>query len=324
METGLQTANESHRKLAEGARTLSAGVGTLTNGVRALNNGIHTAATRLPDDSQLDELNAGADALVAGSKALLDGNQRLKTGADRLASGLDLLAQSLPARVDNLEGSAQGLATSVQPLVELEAGVANSGSGFAPNILPTALWLGAGIAAFLFHVRVLPRDARGFSPVAQATGKLLIPAGIVLLQAGLLLLTVEYVLRIRISSPWAFALALVTASLTFLCIVFALTRAFGDAGKALAMLFLAVQLSSSGGVLPVELSGAVFADISPWLPLTWVVRAIKATMFGAYDGAWQGPIALVAGVGAGAALIACFVGRWRFVRPGSVRPAVDF
>jgi putative membrane protein len=108
------------------------------------------------------------------------------------------------------------------------------------------------------------------------------------------------------------------------CIVFALTRAFGDAGKALRSVFLAVQLSSSGGVLPVELSGALFADISPWLPLTWVVRAIKATMFGAYDSAWQGPLALVAMAGLVAALSSCFIGRWRFVRPGSVRPAVDF
>jgi putative membrane protein len=105
-------------------------------------------------------LNAGVDTLVAGTKSLSDGTQKLKLGADRLASGLDLLAHSLPARVDRLEGSPQGLATSVQPIVELEAGVANSGSGFAPNILPAALWLGAGIAAFLFHVRFLPRDAR--------------------------------------------------------------------------------------------------------------------------------------------------------------------
>ncbi|MBC7917645.1 MAG: YhgE/Pip domain-containing protein [Rhodoferax sp.] len=323
LDTGLQAAGGSQKKLLDGANTLSAGVGTLTTGVRALNSGIRTAAAMLPEDSQLDELNAGASSLLTGSKAISDGTQKLKVGSDRLASGLELLADSLPARVDRLEGSAQGLATSVQPIVELEASVANSGSGFAPNILPAALWLGAGIAAFLFHVRVLPRDARGFSRFAQVSGKLLIPAAIVLVQAGLLLVTVLCVLRIRISHPWAFAMALVVAALTFLCIVFALTRAFGDAGKALAMIFLAVQLSSSGGILPVELSGALFADISPWLPLTWVVRAFKATMFGAYDHAWLGPLALVALAGLVAALSACFIGRWRFVRPGSVRPAVD-
>lgn len=324
LDNGLQAASSNHKKLLEGTNTLNAGVATLNTGLRTMFVSINNAATHLPEDSQLDELNNGASSLVHGSKALSDGSQKLRVGVDRLASGLELLAESLPARVDGLEGSAQGLATSVEPSVELEASVANSGSGFAPNILPAALWLGAGIAAFLFHVRVLPRDARGFSRFAQVGGKLVIPAAIVLVQAGLLLLTVLYVLRIQISHPWPFALALVVASLTFLCIVFALTRAFGDAGKALAMLFLAVQLSSSGGVLPVELSGALFADISPWLPLTWVVRTFKATMSGAYDHAWLGPLSMVALAGLVAALFACFVGRWRFVRPGSVRPAVDF
>ena len=112
--------------------------------------------------------------------------------------------------------------------------------------------------------------------------------------------------------------------MTFLVIVFALTRAFGDAGKALALLFLAVQLSSSGGLLPIELSGGLFVDISPWLPLTWVVRALKASMFGAYDNAWQYPLLLVAFAGAAAAVIASTVGRWRYVEQSSIRPAVDF
>ena len=97
----------------------------------------------------------------------------------------------------------------------------------------------------------------------------------------------------------------------------------GDAGKALAVLFLAVQLSSSGGVLPVELSGRVFMDISPWLPLTWVVRAIKAAMFGAFDQAWAQPLLLVAAAGVAAGAMACLVGKWRYVEPSAIRPAVD-
>ncbi|MBL8487181.1 MAG: hypothetical protein JNK22_08860, partial [Rhodocyclaceae bacterium] len=96
------------------------------------------------------------------------------------------------------------------------------------------------------------------------------------------------------------------------------------AGKALSILFLAVQLSSSGGILPVELSGRLFMDLSPWMPLTWVVKAIKATLFGAYDQAWQFPLLLVAAMGAIAAGLAAVVGKWRFVESSAIRPAVDF
>ena len=109
-----------------------------------------------------------------------------------------------------------------------------------------------------------------------------------------------------------------------LVMVYALTRAFGDAGKALAMVFLAVQLSSSGGILPVELSGSWFANISPWLPLTWVVQSIKASMFGAYDGEWLRPLGWVAMAGLVVASLACYVGRWRYVRTSDVRPAISF
>jgi len=42
------------------------------------------------------------------------------------------------------------------------------------------------------------------------------------------------------------------ATRLWILIVLALTKAFGDAGKGIAMFLLAVQLSSSGGILPVE------------------------------------------------------------------------
>jgi putative membrane protein len=90
------------------------------------------------------------------------------------------------------------------------------------------------------------------------------------------------------------------------------------------MILLAVQLSSSDGILPIELSGGWFAEVSPWLPLTWVVRALKSTMFGAYNDAWQLPLAIVATAGVTAAIVAGYVGRWRYVKPNTVRPAMDF
>ena len=106
--------------------------------------------------------------------------------------------------------------------------------------------------------------------------------------------------------------------------MYALTRMLGDAGKAIAMIFLAVQLSSSGGVLPVELSGDLFSSLSPWLPLTWVVRCMKATMFGAYEGAWLHPLLVVGLSGVTALCSACWLGHWRYMQPAHVRPVIDF
>jgi putative membrane protein len=324
LDTGLHAASEAQGKLGDGAETLSTGVTALTTGVRAINQGLRTMVQKLPEDSQLEELDHGTDTLVRASNTLAEGVQTARQGAERLGVGLDLLWDSLPGDVDKPDGSAQGLANSVSPVVEVAAPVPTSGSGFAANIIPAALWLGAGVAAFLIHVRVLPKPAQNFSGPARLLGKIAIPVLIVLLQAALVFATVVWGLHLQVSSPGLFALALSLSSVTFLCIVIALTRVMGDAGKALAMIFLAVQLSSSGGILPVELSGTLFSSISPWLPLTWVVRAMKVSMFGAYDGAWQHPMEVIAVTLALALVCACWLGRWRYMRVSALRPAVDF
>ena len=324
LQLGLQSAAAAQDRLSEGTRQLGTGVTTLTTGVRAMNAGIHTAAAKLPDDAQLDELAKAAGSLTAGTSAVTLGAQKVNDAARYLAGGMDLLAESLPMAGKKLEGSAQGLANSVQPVMELAAAVQNNGSSFAPNIIPGALWLGASLAVFLIQVRVLPRQALFVARPLQVLGKVLWPAGVVLAQALLVFLAVLFVLKIHVAQAGALAMTLGVAALTFLLIVFALTRALGDAGKALALILLAVQLSSSGGVLPVELSGGLFAQISPWLPITWVVKAIKASMFGAYDGQWQSSLWLVALAGLLAALMACLIGRWRFVRSSALRPVLDF
>jgi putative membrane protein len=87
---------------------------------------------------------------------------------------------------------------------------------------------------------------------------------------------------------------------------------------------LAVQLSSSGGIVPIELSGGWFAEISPWLPITWVVRALKASMFGAYNNDWQSPLLWIGCCALLAMTLASTVGRWRYVKTNTIRPAIDF
>jgi putative membrane protein len=324
LETGLKTAVVSQQKLAEGSSQLATGVKALANGVRAFNGGLGSIISQLPDDAKIDDLVTGANSLTAATVSLKGGTQKVAAGAQHVAGGLELLESALPASVRAIEGNAQGLANSVQPAIEVDAPVQNNGSGFAPNIIPGALWLGASLAAFLFHLRTLPRSASRYSALARMLGKFLTPMGVVLLQAFLIWVTVLWILKIQTVDAAALALTLAVASITFLMMVYALTRAFGDGGRALALVLLAVQLSSSGGLLPVELSGGFFAQISPYMPITWVVKALKASLFGAFEGDYQHSLQLLAFAGLAAGLMACYVGRWRYVKPAALRPTLDF
>jgi putative membrane protein len=131
------------------------------------------------------------------------------------------------------------------------------------------------------------------------------------------------VLQVDVVNPLAFMCTLLSAGLAFFCVISALTHFMGDAGKALAMVFLAIQLTSSGGLMPVELSGSFFATVSPWLPITWLTHGIKATVFGAFEGTWLLAWLQVTGIGLLAALITVLFGRWRFVSVRQLRPQLD-
>ncbi|MDO8286495.1 MAG: YhgE/Pip domain-containing protein [Rhodoferax sp.] len=324
LDADIRATNATQDLLALRAARLKNSVHAMAGSLRAMGGDERTVVTRFPKDAQLDELAKGANDVAANATSLVGATHRNRQSVERLSTGIELLARALPDKVDSLGGSAEGLANSVAPVLEIDAPVENSGSGFASNVVPGALWLGAAMAAFLIHIRVLPRHAQFFSRPAQAVGKVFLPACVTLLQALMVCVVVLYVLKIRVVHPWAFAVTIAVSSIAFLLIVFALTKAFGDAGKGIAMFLLAVQLSSSGGILPVELSGGLFAQISPWLPLTWVVESIKASMFGAFGGAWAPPLMRVALAGwAGFALL-CVLGRWRFVKSTAHRKIMTF
>jgi putative membrane protein len=320
---GLQQSRQASRQLGDGADKLRGGVAKLTDGVSAMGDGVHQMATRLPSDAKLDEFAAAGQQLFQGAQELHAGTGRLKAGAAQLAGGLDLLEASLPRNLTTLEGSARGLADSVQPVIEAVAPISTNGSGFGPNFACVALWLGAVMTTFLFHVRRLHERGEGASRLGRLLGRVLPLLPLVMLQTVCVLAVFEGVLEMPWASIWRVAVTMAVASVTFLLVVLALLRAFGDTGKGIALLLLVLQLSASGGITPVELTGDVFQGLSPWLPFTWVVRALRVGMFGAFDGAWWPALAMVVVFAAVAFASALWFGRWVFVRDAEHRPAFD-
>jgi putative membrane protein len=139
----------------------------------------------------------------------------------------------------------------------------------------------------------------------------------------LILLTLVVGLGVVTTDLPSFAVTMLVAAWAFLAIVHLLVRAFGEAGKLLAVLLLTLQLAAGGGVLPIELSGGLFQSLHAWLPFTWVVRALRASLFGAFDNGWWQAWGVVAAVGATALVAAAFVGQWKLVPQAQYRPPLD-
>jgi len=323
LDQGLKTTLEGEEKLQEGAQKLSSGINTLTAGVRAMNSAIRSAATAFPEDAKLEALDKAATDLALATTALAQGNEKLSVASKRLEVGIQLIDEAIPDPGEEPQGSAEGLADSVRPFFEVDAAVQNNGIGFIANVIPAALWLGAGIAVFFVNLRVLPKHAKPFHPAAQLLGKVALPSAVILVQGVVVLLTIFAVLQVDVVHPGALVFTVLSAGFAFFYIIAALIRFLGDAGKVVAMLLLAVQLTASGGAMPVELSGSFFATLSPWLPITWLGHGLKAALFGAFEGAWALPWLQVSCVGLVAAILTVVFGQWRFVSLRQLRPQLD-
>lgn len=306
---GLSSALDANARLSRGASRIEEGTEKLVTGMNALSDGIRHMAGKLPEDTRLDTFSRSGDDVVKSMA--------------KLRAGIELVDSVLPASLEKLDGSARGLADSVEPTLEVLAPVANNGSAFAPNMVAMALWLGAVMAMYLFNMRQLLAEHARAPALAKTLGKFALPALIVLLQTGLTFLMLVFGLGIEAPSYLHFALSMIAAALAFLAVVYLLLRAFGDAGKLIAVLLLTLQLAAGGGVMPIELSGDFFQAVHEWLPFTWVVKTFRASLFGAFDNGWLHAYAIVILSGVVALLLASVNQRWKNVELADYTPGIE-
>ena len=323
LRAGVRLARESSAALAVGVAEFGMGVTQLVDGLSAQGAGVAALSARLPSDERLDEALAGSRSLAESSAQLRDGSAALHKGSVRLASGLDTLYKALPASLEGPQGSASGLAATVEPRLEIDAPVPNNGMGFLPNFIPVALWLGAVMTAFVFHLRRMPVRLQSCSRLSMLLGKMGVLGGLNLAQAACVLLMCQLLLGLQPVHATGLALTMACSALTFMLLILLLVRLLGDAGKGAALVLLIVQLSAAGGVMPIELTSEFYAAISPWLPFTWSVRAVRASAFGAFGDEWGSALSVLLMFTAVFTVLLLLVGRWRFVPDEEHRPAMD-
>jgi len=190
------------------------------------------------------------------------------------------------ASISIADKKAESLAVPVQWDQKELAPIETNGQGFAPYFMSLSLWLGVVVSAFLFRLRVFPRSLEGTNKTAKIFGKGLLPLLITLSSAGILGVTLQHVLKVSILDSLGFYAVLLVSTFAYSAIVLSLVRLVGDAGKLISVIFLVVQIASSGGAYPIQLSPRIYQVIAPFLPLTFTVEGLRAAMFGSYDGNW--------------------------------------
>jgi putative membrane protein len=260
--------------------------------------------------------------LSDGSRQLAEGSKQLEAGAATLANGLDRLQKSLTEKLGDAD--AGGLAASVQVDIKSYAPVQNNGTAYCPYFASLALWLGGIMITFVFHCRRLIEPMKGAPRWVCWLAKSAVPLSLGVLQATVIVAVLRLALGIVFVHPWLVWLAAVLGSMTFVSVILFLIAVWGDAGRLPAVVLLILQLAAAGGIYPVELSGRFYEAIHPYMPLTALVNAFRATMFGSYEGVWSGSAMILVLTGCGAVAATIWLARWKFVPCESYGPAVEF
>ena len=246
--------------------------GDMTGIAATLTDDIGETRTKLSNASE--ELNAAAkriDALGA------DIRKALATGD---AAELRKVIGSDPAAL------ATALSAPVQIERIAEYPVENFGSAMSPLYTTLALWIGTLL--MMVTLRLLPseRTLRELDNPTLAQlfcGRFGIVAVVSLLQSTVLALGNLLFLGVQANHPLLYMLCFWVSGLVFAFIIYTLVATFGNLGKALCVILLIVQVSGGGGSFPLQLLPAPIQAISPFLPITHVVNAMRAAMFGLYQ-----------------------------------------
>jgi putative membrane protein len=274
LQAGTDDATDRYilQQVVNGLADASSGGTTLSQQTSSAISGIQ---------SGISKSSNGAAALAANGPALVSGADGLTSGASQLASGLSSGASQVPAfDADQVAASAEVVADPVTLTVSTDNQVGEVGQAIATFFVPLGLWIGA-LAVFLV-LRPMTRRALASTALnSRLVGSALLRAGMVTAAQALLLVAL---LHVSLGVSWAYLPATLGFSIltafAFTAFHYLLTVGLGRAGLVVSLFVVAIQVTSTGGLYPIELLSTPFQWISPLLPLTYGVSGMQAIIAG--------------------------------------------
>jgi len=126
-------------------------------------------------------------------------------------------------------------------------------------------------------------QAEDYTRVEKYFGRFATFASVGLVQSTLMVLGLQVYVGIEPAHRFLMLLASWVISLVFMMIVFSFVFTFDNAGKAICVLLLVMQVSAAGGAYPLPLVPQWVQNISPWLPGTYAIDMFRSSIAGIYE-----------------------------------------
>ncbi|MFJ2933320.1 YhgE/Pip family protein [Streptomyces sp. NPDC087219] len=283
LDEDVEDAIRKINELNAGAKKVAAGAEKLHTGI----SGAKTGSVNL--DTGVGKLKKGAGDLDGGLFKLADGSgtlaSGLKDGVDRIP---DYDAQDRDRRTEVMADPVRLASQSLHK-------APNYGTGFAPYFIPLSLWVGAMVAYMIIQPLNRRALAAGGSAWRIALAGWLPVAAIGVLQVAALMSVLHWGIGLQMDRAAGTVGFLALVTCCFSAIIQWLNARFGAAGRILVLAVLMLQLTSAGGTYPVQTSPGFFNAVHPFLPMSYVVEALRRLISGGGLGpVWQACAVLAA------------------------------
>ncbi|MFF4170298.1 YhgE/Pip family protein [Streptomyces sp. NPDC001744] len=283
LDEDVESAVRKINELNAGAKKVAAGADKLHTGI----TGAKSGSVKL--DTGIGKLRKGASDLDGGLFKLAD-------GSGELAGGLrDGVGRIPDYDQQDRERRTEVMADPVRLASQSMHKAPNYGTGFAPYFIPLSLWVGAMVAYMIIQPLNRRALAAGGSAWRIAFAGWLPVAAIGVLQVAALMSVLHWGLGLQMARAAGTVGFLTLVTCCFTAIVQWLNARFGAAGRILVLALLMLQLTSAGGTYPVQTSPAFFNAVHSFLPMTYVVEALRRLITGGgTEPVWQACAVLVA------------------------------
>jgi len=226
------------------------------------------------------QLKIGSNNLLSGYGELGKGLSDLKDGTSTLRSSLQKGADDIQAIKAN-DSTYDMIVSPVETTKTEMTTVENNGHGMAPYMMCVGLWVGC-ISLCTGYSMSFKDDKKNMGKSGISLwfkkAKIFVPLAIV--QATLMVLMLHILIGFN---PANFGLTLLVGtliSLSFMSLIVFVSITFNFAGSYLLLLFLVLQLACSAGTYPLVLSGNIFAKLNIFMPFSYAVNSLRATVSG--------------------------------------------
>ena len=289
---------ESSSELAKGSGKVAEGSSQVAQGASDLAGGSV-------------ELAKGSSDVAGGASQLADGSVQLAEGSLSLAAGAQLLGNSAAQALFTAAGSLGATANQLSAItginetilgdyfyspIKLDRNevfpVKDYGSNVSPFYIVLSMWVGALITC----VMIEPKSSAGtkYSAFEMYAGKLLLYVALSILQACVTIIGAHF-LGVQIDNYPLFIFSAMLVSAVFMIFVYSIISAVGTVGKGIAVLLLVLQISTTGGIYPIEIMHSSFKGLYYYFPMTYAIKLMReAQLSVVWSNYWPPLITLLA------------------------------